>query len=61
MVQQDEQGRASAIFGDGEHGACLPSGMENVVASYRSGIGPDGNVGANHLTVLKKRPPACAG
>ena len=31
-------------FGDGEHGARLPTGVENVRAVYRSGIGAPGNV-----------------
>jgi predicted phage baseplate assembly protein len=48
------------IFGDGEHGTRLPTGQENVVARYRSGIGPAGEVGAHTLIVLPQRPPGVA-
>jgi len=44
------------VFGDGTEGARLPSGSENVVATYRSGIGGDGNMDAGKLTLLKTRP-----
>jgi hypothetical protein len=56
IVRQDAQGRSSLTFGDGRHGARLPSGRENVVATYRSGLGPDGEVNANSLTLLQTRP-----
>jgi hypothetical protein len=52
----DEQGRLWAQFGDGVHGARLPSGVNNVRASYRQGLGQDGNVQANQLTQLLSRP-----
>ena len=35
-------------FGDGVQGARLPTGTVNVAARYRSGIGPDGEVGGRH-------------
>jgi predicted phage baseplate assembly protein len=44
------------VFGDGRHGARLPSGVENVKAAYRSGIGSPGNVRAGQLTLLATRP-----
>ena len=44
------------IFGDGKSGARLPTGQENVKATYRAGIGSDGEVGAGSLTLLKTRP-----
>jgi predicted phage baseplate assembly protein len=44
------------VFGDGERGARLPSGQENLSAAYRTGIGPGGNVRAGSLTLLQKRP-----
>jgi len=44
------------VFGNGEHGARLPSGVENVRAVYRSGIGAGGNVRAGQVTVLQSRP-----
>lgn len=55
-VRIDDDANATIIFGDGKMGARLPSGVENVRAVYRSGIGLDGEVGAGTLTLLKKRP-----
>ena len=52
----DEQGRAFVVFGDGARGARLPSGINNVRASYRKGLGMAGNVGADKLTQLMSRP-----
>ena len=37
-------------------GARLPSGVNNVRATYRKGLGADGNVGADKLTQLMTRP-----
>jgi hypothetical protein len=52
----DEHDKLWVQFGDGEHGARLPSGVNNVRASYRQGIGQGGNVGADKLTQLMTRP-----
>ena len=52
----DEQGRLFVGFGDGRSGQRLPSGVNNVQAVYRKGIGEDGNVAANSLTQLMTRP-----
>lgn len=43
-------------FGDGIQGARLPTGTLNVAARYRSGIGPDGEVEAGTLTMLRAMP-----
>lgn len=43
-------------FGDGVHGARLPTGRENVTARYRSGIGTPGNVRAGQISLLASRP-----
>jgi hypothetical protein len=56
MVRIDDDAKATVIFGDGKAGARLPTGQENIQATYRFGIGRDGEVGANTLTLLKKRP-----
>jgi predicted phage baseplate assembly protein len=48
----DAGNKTSATFGDGRHGARLPTGIENVRALYRSGIGQSGNVRPNQLTQL---------
>ena len=56
IVRIDDDGTPNVIFGDGDHGARLPSGQENIQAVYRSGIGQDGNLPAERLTILKTRP-----
>jgi hypothetical protein len=56
VVRTDDAGRTSVIFGDGKMGSRLPTGEENVTATYRSGIGPDGMVDAGKLTLLQTRP-----
>lgn len=55
-LSTDEQGRMFAGFGDGLSGARLPSGTNNVQATYRKGLGIDGNVIAGSLTQLMTRP-----
>jgi hypothetical protein len=51
-----DQGIVSVRFGDGIQGARLPTGTNNVMATYRSGSGPKGNVAAGSLIVFRKRP-----
>ena len=55
-LSTDEQGRMFVGFGDGLSGARLPSGTNNVQATYRKGLGIDGNVAAGSLTQLMTRP-----
>ena len=52
----DEQGKAWVVFGDGVRGARLPSGVNNIRARYRQGLGQEGNVGSDKLTQLMTRP-----
>jgi hypothetical protein len=56
VLTTDEQGREFVVFGDGISGARLPSGVNNVRAAYRKGLGVEGNVGADSLTQLMTRP-----
>jgi hypothetical protein len=56
LSRRDDQGRTTVVFGDGVHGARLPSGLENVVARYRIGTGLDGEVGAGKLMLFQTRP-----
>ena len=56
VLRVDDSQRAAVIFGDGLSGSRLPTGQENVIATYRSGLGPDGNVKADALTLLQTRP-----
>jgi predicted phage baseplate assembly protein len=52
----DDEGKTRVLFGDGRHGARLPTGIENVVARYRNGIGLPGNVQARQISLLGTRP-----
>jgi hypothetical protein len=47
----------TVTFGDGKSGNRLPSGRENIVAIYRTGIGLAGQMKAGQLSLLKTRPP----
>lgn len=55
-LETDERGRTLAAFGDGVRGARLPTGVNNVRATYRKGLGAAGNVRAESLTQLMSRP-----
>jgi predicted phage baseplate assembly protein len=56
VTKTDDASRTTVIFGDGESGARLPTGVENVKAVYRSGIGRPGNVLAEQVSMLVSRP-----
>ncbi|SOD88999.1 putative baseplate assembly protein [Streptomyces sp. Ag109_G2-15] len=49
-------GRTTVTFGDGVHGARLPTGHENVRARYRFGTGKAANVPADRITQPLTRP-----
>jgi predicted regulator of Ras-like GTPase activity (Roadblock/LC7/MglB family) len=61
VVRIDDDGFATVIFGDGDHGARLPTGQENVLADYRFGVGLEGDVAAHALTLLPQRPLGVSG
>ena len=56
MSKIDNEDNVSVIFGDGKRGARLPTGVENVKAVYRSGIGKAGNVVAEQISMLATKP-----
>lgn len=56
ITQTDNDGNVTIIFGDGKNGARLPSGIENVKAVYRTGIGQAGNVAAEQINQLVTQP-----
>lgn len=60
IVRREDDGSTSIVFGDGEHGARPPTGAENVVATYRTGMGVAGNLPAERLTLMLTRPPGIA-
>ena len=61
VTSRDHTEKTSVIFGDGETGARLPKGVENVRAVYRSGIGKPGNVRAGQLSLLVTRTDGLRG
>src|SRR6185312_12234730 len=56
VTQTDDDANTTVLFGDGQNGSRLPSGVQNVMAVYRSGIGAGGNVDAGQITTLQSRP-----
>ena len=56
VTQTDDNGVTTVIFGDGVQGARPPTGVGNVQAVYRKGIGQPGNVKAGEITMLTTKP-----
>ena len=52
----DGDDRTAVVFGNGEHGARVPTGSSNVKATYRYGIGRGGNVKAWQISQLATHP-----
>ncbi len=57
ITETDDASKTSIIFGNGEHGARLPTGAANIKGVYRYGIGKPGNVKAQQISQLATRPP----
>ena len=60
-AKRDDDGTTTVQFGDGITGARVPTGAENVRAEYRKGIGLEGLVHADQLTLLLSRPLGAKG
>ncbi|HKV33847.1 MAG TPA: putative baseplate assembly protein [Pyrinomonadaceae bacterium] len=56
VTRTDDESRTTIIFGNGEHGARLPTGSENIKTVYRTGIGLPGNVKAGQITLPITKP-----
>lgn len=56
VSREDVDGVTYVMFGDGEHGARLPTGVNNVVATYRIGAGAE-SPPAGKLTIVAKPAP----
>lgn len=56
ITRTDDDGKTAVVFGNGREGARLPTGIENIKAEYRSGIGKAGNVNAGQISMLITRP-----
>jgi predicted phage baseplate assembly protein len=55
-TRTDNDDRTTVLFGDGHTGARTPTGVENLAAVYRNGIGRAGNVRAGQVSLLQSRP-----
>ncbi|MGW5365696.1 baseplate J/gp47 family protein [Actinopolymorpha pittospori] len=60
VVRQDADGGTEVIFGDGVHGSRLPTGQENVRATYRVGIGADGAAEPGQISLPVRKPRGIA-
>lgn len=56
LTRRSDDGTTNVIFGDGTTGRLPPSGVENIKAKYRTGLGTGGNVAEDKLSLLMKRP-----
>lgn len=56
ITKTDNDDKTSVIFGDGVQGSRLPTGIENVRAQYRNGIGKPGNVKAEQISLVLTKP-----
>jgi hypothetical protein len=56
VTKEDEQGKTHVLFGDGENGARLPTGVNNVTANYRYGSGAQAPDGGSLTVVLNPQP-----
>lgn len=56
VTRADEAGATTVVFGNGRQGARLPTGNENVRATYRSGIGKPGNLKAAQINQPTTKP-----
>ena len=56
VTHQDDDARTTIAFGDGRTGARPPSGVTNIRARYRKGLGSGGNVRAEQISLLLTRP-----
>ena len=56
VTHTDNEDQTTVTFGDGGQGARLPTGVENIKADYRTGIGKMGNVTAKQISSLATKP-----
>jgi predicted phage baseplate assembly protein len=56
ITKTDDDSKTTVIFGNGQEGARLPTGMANVTSIYRNGIGQPGDVRAEQISLLQTRP-----
>ena len=56
LTRTGDDSKTSIIFGNGVRGARVPTGVENIKAVYRTGIGKPGNVKAEQISILSTKP-----
>jgi hypothetical protein len=56
VMSEDDAQKTKVTFGNGAHGARLPTGTANVKATYRYGMGSLGNVEAGQISQLATHP-----
>jgi predicted phage baseplate assembly protein len=56
ITTTDDDAKTRVTFGNGRQGSRLPTGVENVKAVYRTGIGSAGNVKAGQVSLLATKP-----
>jgi hypothetical protein len=56
VTEIDDSDRVTTIFGNGQYGARVPTGLANVKAVYRYGCGKVGNVDAQQISQLATQP-----
>lgn len=56
ITKTDDEDKTTITFGNGREGARLPTGVENIKAEYRNGIGKPGNVKAGQISLLVTKP-----
>lgn len=56
LTRTNDEGKTLIIFGNGEKGARPATGIENITAIYRNGIGRAGNVRAEQISLLATKP-----
>jgi predicted phage baseplate assembly protein len=61
MTRADATGKTTVRFGDGVHGARLPTGAANITAVYRVGLGADGNAQPDQISQPQTRPQGVQG
>lgn len=56
ITKTDDEAKTTVIFGNGEQSSRLPTGIENVTAIFRNGIGKSGNVKAEQINLPLTKP-----
>jgi hypothetical protein len=56
ITKTNDKDKTMITFGNGREGARLPTGVENIKAQYRNGIGKPGNVKAEQISLLLTKP-----